>query len=64
MHGLNVCFAEQLAGEHADKQSLKFSGLINIFISELPNSNDVVRESVRAALQLMAKLSHPSKSLH
>ena len=52
-HVLNVC---HISSRENERNTSKFNALISLLISELANSNSVVRETIKSSFQLLAGL--------
>lgn len=55
-HVLKVCNRQEDEDGSSDRQT-KFNNLVSLLISELSNSNSVVRETIQSAFQLLADLT-------
>jgi transformation/transcription domain-associated protein len=56
-HVLKVCNRHDDEDSNSPDRQSKFSSLVSLLISELSNSNSVVRESIQSAFQLLADLT-------
>ncbi|KAI9139518.1 hypothetical protein BKA69DRAFT_1040037 [Paraphysoderma sedebokerense] len=56
-HVLKVCNRPEDIGDESSDRHSKFNSLIGLLISELSNSNSVVRETIQSSFQLLADLT-------